>query len=1103
MSTNAFIKTGRLGMALFLALLLALIGSAAVLALAMGGTISGTVNSPAGYPLPAGTVVKLFEPGSETVLGQAQVDSGSGAFSIGPVSNGLYVLKAAPPAASGFTQSEPVPVSVLGGPVTGVALSITTPQIAGLVMSPDGVTPVTATVKVFMGDETLLQWVPAPGGRFAIGGLPAGSYALRALPAVDEPFWKSPFETVSLTGGVTRSLTLTLTRAQLWGLARDHLGNPVANAEVYAAQVGSPWRYHSDFSSGSGFWAVGGLEDGEYHLTARPPFNQPELLPPHPLTVTLPGGASNPYTLTFGSSPKVVSGSVTVKQEGSNGLPVQNALVEAHRIDKHGQAKTLTGADGSYQLRLSAGLWAMTVKEISATTPSNWVYPQPPQLVHFQHNTEAEGKTQNFEVVIADSEVVGRVVLPAGSLTPGSDPFSVTVALFNDEGIGRRATVPISESFSLQVPNGSYKVVVHPHHPQYLGPVIAPITVSPGETYDLGDLTLVARDAVITGVVRNSAGDGVPNIPIMAWRSGTPDTLRTRTGPDGAYILPLTAGRWRAQPAPAPDQPYLYAGSGEALELTAGEVISDVNFALVGANAVINGLLIDEDGSLIEEVDGWARAANTITPTLRNGAPIQSGVFTIYVPAGEYNVAAYLPAGSRYMSGYEKKISVAAGESVTVTLTAPEKDAHITGALWNPREEDVVEGVNGAVGAWAEGNWAGTHINAGNGTYKLNVAAGLWHLGYRIDLASGYVKLISHKNVPVQSGQTVAVPLPVVARDSVITGVVLAPDGSPLGGVTVMARGVGPTIEHITLKTLSRANGAFALPVPYGRYRLGALGDGPNVIKPVEILVDAPPGHSSGGHILQFQRADATVSGTLSISGTPGLNGEALVWAWSDDGGFIRGRFAISNSTGSYALNVISNTTWHLGAAFETSSQFWSARETLTLGSGGAVQNLTLTGPYAKPGPVVVTFDAADAQRIELSDGTNIFIPAGAMPVSGQVTLRVVPIATLPHQHHANLYKYGYAFMATDSEGQTIEEHFNQDVIIAFTYEDEELARLGIFEPLLKPAYYSTVTDSWTFPDSYAVDTANNLVTMQIDHFTDFTLTGDAPETIYLPLVLK
>ena len=48
----------------------------------------------------------------------------------------------------------------------------------------------------------------------------------------------------------------------------------------------------------------------------------------------------------------------------------------------------------------------------------------------------------------------------------------------------------------------------------------------------------------------------------------------------------------------------------------------------------------------------------------------------------------------------------------------------------------------------------------------------------------------------------------------------------------------------------------------------------------------------------------------------------------------------------------------------------------------------------------------------------------------------------------------------------------------------------GISESFLKPAYFSTTTNEWTFPESYVVDTEANRVVMQIDHFTDFALTG-------------
>jgi hypothetical protein len=152
---------------------------------------------------------------------------------------------------------------------------------------------------------------------------------------------------------------------------------------------------------------------------------------------------------------------------------------------------------------------------------------------------------------------------------------------------------------------------------------------------------------------------------------------------------------------------------------------------------------------------------------------------------------------------------------------------------------------------------------------------------------------------------------------------------------------------------------------------------------------------------------------------------------------------------------------------------------------------------------VAVTFDASQPQRIVLADGTHIYVPAGALPVTGRVTLHITPIATLPHQQHANVYKYGYAFIAVDGDGEPITSHFNQEVAIGFTYDEAELRRAGIWEHLLKPAYFSTTDNRWTFPTSYVIDTAHDQVVMQIDHFTDFALMAEPGTMVYLPTVLR
>jgi len=84
---------------------------------------------------------------------------------------------------------------------------------------------------------------------------------------------------------------------------------------------------------------------------------------------------------------------------------------------------------------------------------------------------------------------------------------------------------------------------------------------------------------------------------------------------------------------------------------------------------------------------------------------------------------------------------------------------------------------------------------------------------------------------------------------------------------------------------------------------------------------------------------------------------------------------------------------------------------------------------------------------------------------SGTVTLHLMPIATFPHQRHANVYRYSYAFTAAGSDGAPIEQRFDQDVLITFGYDDAELRRMGLSEQWIEPACFSTSTDSWTFSE--------------------------------------
>jgi hypothetical protein len=252
-----------------------------------------------------------------------------------------------------------------------------------------------------------------------------------------------------------------------------------------------------------------------------------------------------------------------------------------------------------------------------------------------------------------------------------------------------------------------------------------------------------------------------------------------------------------------------------------------------------------------------------------------------------------------------------------------------------------------------------------------------------------------------------------------------------------------------------------------------------------------------------YRQPDARIIGTVSGSYPPTL--PVVIHGWTVDDGY--------NTTiargGMYTLHVTSGITWNVIAKTETRSAYWITRTRVPpIGVLGTVTaNLNLIGPKLKPAPVTIVFDPTTDQAIELADGTRLYIPAGAMPVSsGRVILHITPLANAIHHRNGDVLGLNYAFEAYTEDGQRLTSNFNSDVSIIFKYDPAELAASGVDPDRVKPAYFSTTTNSWTVPDSYVVDETTSEITMQIDHFTDFALLSVESSTsnnVFLPLIVR
>ena len=265
---------------------------------------------------------------------------------------------------------------------------------------------------------------------------------------------------------------------------------------------------------------------------------------------------------------------------------------------------------------------------------------------------------------------------------------------------------------------------------------------------------------------------------------------------------------------------------------------------------------------------------------------------------------------------------------------------------------------------------------------------------------------------------------------------------------------------------------------------------------------------------LRFLQLDGVINGTVSfaagISVTP--THAAYVWGWAESGEWAETEAALitGTSTFTYAMQVVSDTIWHVGAVYEDwdNGVFYESPERLApvpASTGQATANLELGGPWMLPQPFIVSFDGTQMQTIIMPDGVELSIPPGALVVSGTVTLFIFPTQELRPEPGQEMIGAGYEIWAIDQNGQEITQ-FNKNVVMTLYYpSDATLAAQGISEHLLVPVYYSTLVGQWILADSYVVDTANNEISLHMNHFSTFGLisTEATDNRLYLPLVLR
>ncbi len=614
------------------------------------------------------------------------------------------------------------------------------------------------------------------------------------------------------------------------------------------------------------------------------------------------------------------------------------------------------------------------------------------------------------------------------------------------------------------------------------------------------------------------------------------------------------------------------------------DMTATVDFELTPTSNVIQGHVHDANGVPLIDVDGWAYARESDKLRPLAASPIENGQFSMNVPQGTYQIGIWLAPNSGYSISQEQAIDVAKippqplpfegeehqetpvqrghgimvrqerfsktflaltvkpefdapdevslphkpstqQETYTVTFTLLSNDSIIQGEFYTRNatgEEEAVSNLKGEVFALSdEGAWQVTRIDANTGQYELPVSAGTWHLGYSL-VSTQYLKYaIPNESVVITHSSTATQNFTVLLADSTIRGIIKNPDGDNQNFAQVWAYYAGSeTYPEIFIEDDSEGNGYFEMHVPSGiPYQVGAYGPIHWDMMQPTMQVITPTANSVISLTLQFKEKGGTILGTAYYleQGTKTLAPESLVWAWSKDGHHTSTR---TDSTGDFTLNVVTGTTWYIGANYnpENSAIYYETITPTTVVMSTTNQTADIVmqqAPNSFPEGVVDTFDPAVGWSYTLDDGTHIEIPGGAMPTTDTVRISITPsVDNLLNTRLSRPLRYSYYFSVYEnSSGKQIVSDFNTNIIMTWYYTKNELESLGINEDDLSIAFLSADISAWAGVDSVSIDKEANRITAQINHFSCWTMMSSQEmeevtlpvnsEYIYLPIILK
>jgi protocatechuate 3,4-dioxygenase beta subunit len=1049
-------------------------------------------------------------------------DPVTGTFKFGGINPGTYILAAEAPAGSGYANAT-AELEYTGTAITNYQLRLAMPNVKGKIVSSTGGSlayPDMAWMNARLHNEDYTisrdANVDRTSHEFIFGTVPSGSYILEFDA---NGFSETPPTaiTVSVTSGVLKNLgNIRMSRSQLQGTITDPSGDPVQNANIQVHN--DDWSKKAWANTDqNGAYRIGGLAAGIYTIEVQAPWGGSSgLVSPEPQQVTLTLGGTITKNLRFVQATKFLRG--TVRYAVGTGAQavveggVAGAQVNLNKDGGFGNASATTDSSGNYEIALSGGIWNMNVQPANypGAPAADWFYAGPSLSVTFANNGTIENKTMNVGVERATASIKGKVTKADG--TPVTQAW---VDARNGSGAGQGTNVQPNGTFTLRVKAGTYTLNIFGDQSMTFPDM--QVSVKDGEIKNIGTVTAKTKDAKIIGKFVDASGRPVQGLQVGAfqfnakgWSNGTSDE-------NGQFVLAVTSGRWGVNMDNGGNSSYVY--SGQPVDVDVKTETSTVTFEdnprlvmeLTRADATIQGNVVDTDGNVVTGFCAWAWAQPKTAETQgkdgefmgqRFGGPVncQNGSFSISVPskvASTYIIGIDTPPNTVYSPEGTQTVAVLADITITKNLVVKANDATLKGNLVDQAGDPVKDctsprGWFGDVNVFGNGGWKGGPINP-DCSFSFSLLSGEYNYGWWIDDSRFLQTPPSDEKITIKAGDN-TLKIKVLRSDVTIEGTVVNPSGKGVDAY-VWAGNTGGEDEkqndadmnfgkNIFTGTKTEQDGTFSLGLLSGQvWEVGTGLPQGSQYMPAELsTIDLKNGSAPDALRLKLQEALGTLSGSVTIGNSPAQFG--YVHCWSEQGGFTGGEVM----NGKYEVNYVQGD-WHCQADSFNGDTFYQSDEALiTVTDQKSLQQDFTLGEsiFSVPSTVTATFDAGEVRNIELENGVRINIPSGALGDAGtNVTVTASPNVNVNQTKTDKLFGVGYEFSAKTADGTDITT-FNSNVTIIFPYTDAQLEEMGVTEDALVPKYYDSTTNTWQLPIGITVDTENNTISIQTNHFTTF-----------------